>query len=147
MKAKVNILAKPHPYIFFTLWLDSAWSSKTYQKFSLVPRLSPRGEPGNEATKSSQPLLAFHGCSLVLRPLPPPLWPGNEASMTLLVALCYTEPLQLEVFREDIPCAKFKLNCLLPMHAHNCCILHRLNVCGMQCTSYYIGHLHYNNNY
>ena len=23
MKAKVNILAKPHPYIFFTLQLDS----------------------------------------------------------------------------------------------------------------------------
>ena len=25
MKAKVNIMAKPHPYIFFTLQLDSAW--------------------------------------------------------------------------------------------------------------------------
>jgi len=24
MKAKVNVLAKPHPYIFFTLQLDSA---------------------------------------------------------------------------------------------------------------------------
>jgi len=27
MKAKVNILAKSHPYIFFTLQLDSAWES------------------------------------------------------------------------------------------------------------------------
>ena len=46
-------------------------------------------------TTSSQPLLlAVHGCSLILRPPPPPTWPGNEASMTLLVALCYTEPLQ-----------------------------------------------------
>ena len=25
MKAKANILAKPHPYIFFTLQLDCAW--------------------------------------------------------------------------------------------------------------------------
>ena len=45
-------------------------------------------------TTSSQPLLAVHACSLILRPLPSPTWPGNEASMTLLVALCYTEPLQ-----------------------------------------------------
>ena len=45
-------------------------------------------------TTSSQSLLAVHGCSIVLRPLPPPSWPGNEASMTLLVALRYTEPLQ-----------------------------------------------------
>ena len=36
--------------------------------------------------KCSQPLLAVHGCSLVLRPLPSPTWPGNKASMTLLVA-------------------------------------------------------------
>ena len=46
----------------------------------------------------------------------------------------------------DIPVHNFnvsKLNCLLPMHAHNCCILHRLNVCAMQCTSHYIGNLHY----
>ena len=41
-----------------------------------------------------QPLLAVHGCSLVLRSLPPPMWPENEASMILLVALCYMEPLQ-----------------------------------------------------
>ena len=34
-------------------------------------------------TTSSQSLLAVHGCSLVLRPLPPPTWPGNEASMIL----------------------------------------------------------------
>ena len=44
-------------------------------------------------TTSSQPSLAVHGRSLVLRPLPPPTWSGKEASMTL-VALCYTEPLQ-----------------------------------------------------
>ena len=43
---------------------------------------------------SSQHLLTVHGCSLVLRPLPPPMWPGKEASMTLLIALCYTESLQ-----------------------------------------------------
>ena len=42
-------------------------------------------------TTSSQPLLAVHGYSLVLRPLRPPMWSGNEASM---VALCYMEPLQ-----------------------------------------------------
>ena len=45
-------------------------------------------------TTSSQPSLANRGCSLVLRPLPPHIWPGNEASMTLLVVLCYMEPLQ-----------------------------------------------------
>jgi len=28
-----------------------------------------------------QSLLAVHGYSLVLRPLPPPTWPGNEASL------------------------------------------------------------------
>ena len=27
MKAKVNILAKPHPYIFFTLQLDSVFEN------------------------------------------------------------------------------------------------------------------------
>ena len=32
-----------------------------------------------------------------------------------------------------------KLNCLLPLCADNCCLLHIINVCGMQCTSYYIG--------
>ena len=45
-------------------------------------------------TTSSQPLLAVHGCSLVLRPLPPPMWPGNEASMNFLVELCHPEPFQ-----------------------------------------------------
>ena len=34
-----------------------------------------------------------------------------------------------------------KLNCLLPTRAHNYCMS---NVCGMQCTSYFIGYLHYN---
>ena len=29
-----------------------------------------------------------HGCSLVLRPLPPPTWPGNEASMVSLAGIC-----------------------------------------------------------
>ena len=54
---------------------------------------------------------------------------------------------KLEVFREGIPPCNFnvsKLNCLLSMCALIYCLLHRLNVCGMQCTSYYIGYLHYN---
>ena len=35
MKAKVNVMAKPHPYIFFTLQLDSAWvCSEMYHKFT-----------------------------------------------------------------------------------------------------------------
>ena len=38
-----------------------------------------------------KPLLTVHGCSLILRSLPPPMWPGNEATMTVLVASCYTE--------------------------------------------------------
>ena len=45
-------------------------------------------------TTSSQPLLlAVHGCSLILRALPPPTWAGKEPSMTLLAALCYMETL------------------------------------------------------
>ena len=76
MKAKVNIFAKLHPYIFFTLQLDSVWGIFL------------------KCTTSSQPLLLVHACSLVLRPLPSSMWPGNEGSMTLLAALCYTEPLQ-----------------------------------------------------
>ena len=40
-----------------------------------------------------QPLMAVHGCS-VIRLLPTPMWPGNKASMTHSVALCYMEPLQ-----------------------------------------------------
>ena len=40
---------------------------------------------------------------------------------------------QLKVFREDIP----RAISVSPMHACQ----HRLNVCGMQCTSYYIGYL------
>ena len=37
MKAKVNVLAKPHPYIFFTLQLDSVHVSlpKKYHKLPL----------------------------------------------------------------------------------------------------------------
>ena len=37
MKAKVNVLAKPHPYIFFTLQLDSVHGSlpKKYHKLPL----------------------------------------------------------------------------------------------------------------
>ena len=63
--AKVNVLAKPpSPYIFFTLQVDSAWES---------------------SITSHQ--LAFHGRSLVLRPLPPPTWPGNEASTIQQYAL------------------------------------------------------------
>ena len=38
---------------------------------------------GDHPTTSSQPLLAVHGCTLVLRSLPPPMCPGNEASMAL----------------------------------------------------------------
>jgi len=62
-KAKVNVLAKPHTYIFFTLQLDSAWesSAKKYHK-----------------------LLAVHACSLVLRLLPPPTWPRNKSLPCLL---------------------------------------------------------------
>ena len=71
MKAKVNILAKPH--LFHT---------------------TVRQCMGGFLKRITSLLLAVHGCSLVLRPLPPPTWPGNEASMALLVALCYTEPLQ-----------------------------------------------------
>ena len=41
------------------------------------------------STTSLQPLLAAHVCSLVLRSLPPPTWPGNEASMTQ--HLCYSD--------------------------------------------------------
>ena len=37
MKEKVNILANPYPYIFFTLQIDSAResSAKTYHKFTM----------------------------------------------------------------------------------------------------------------
>ena len=101
MKAKINILANPHPYISFTLLLNSAGFPKMYHKFSFVPRPPHHpvyvrlqyakilqaiknwtvGRPGNETTTSSQHILAVYGCSLVLRPLPPHIWPGNEASM------------------------------------------------------------------
>jgi len=46
MKAKINVLAKPHPYIFFTLQLDSAWESLLevhqllYQQFMAVTLFS-----------------------------------------------------------------------------------------------------------
>ena len=62
----------------------------------------------------------------------------NGQSMAMLDMCDKTMP-QLDVFREDIPCAQFQ--CYPCMHAHNYCILHRLNVCGIQCTSYYIGYL------
>ena len=42
----------------------------------------------------SQPLLEVHGCTHMLRPLPSPTWPGNKASVTLLVVLRYMEPLE-----------------------------------------------------
>ena len=57
MKANVNILAKPHSYIFFTL--------------------------------VRQCLGVFLNVSWQFM-----VWPGNEASMTLLVALCYMKSLQ-----------------------------------------------------
>ena len=90
----------------------------------------------HQLTRSSPPW----GHSLSLSPPSPPP-PSHFHSPHPLPQDHFS---QLEVFREDIPRAKFKLNCLLPMCAHNCCILHRLNICGMQCTSYYIGYLHYN---
>ena len=64
MKHKGQHFGKAPSIHFLTLQLDSAWVKRT---------------------TSSQPLLAVHGYSLILRPLPPPKWPGNEASMTLLV--------------------------------------------------------------
>ena len=36
MKAKVNVLAKPHPYIFFTLQLHSAWGNVSQVHWQLV---------------------------------------------------------------------------------------------------------------
>ena len=67
MKAKVNTLAKPHPYIFFTLQLDSVFESyliATYEanipsytdtnagSYSLIPGHvgGARKWPENEAT-------------------------------------------------------------------------------------------------
>ena len=40
-------------------------------------------------TSLFQPLLAVHGCSFVLRPLPiaPPTWPGNEATSSPALVL------------------------------------------------------------
>ena len=57
--------------------------------------------------------------------------------------ICALSQVELEVCREDIHHVISMSAKLLPMHAHNYCILHRLNICGMQCTSYYIGYLHY----
>ena len=57
MKAKVNLLVKPHSY--------------TLQCMRVFLK----------CTTSSQPLLAVNGCSLVLWPLPSPTWPGKEACM------------------------------------------------------------------
>jgi len=31
MKAKINVVAKCYPYIFFTLQLDSAWESWSWE--------------------------------------------------------------------------------------------------------------------
>ena len=58
-----------------------------------------------------------------------------------LVSIVTEEIVKLEVFREDIPAHNFnvsKLNCLPRMPI----TIHRLNICGMQRTSYYIGYLH-----
>ena len=39
MKAKVNILAKPHPDIFFTLQLDSVWKLLALYTYNLHSEL------------------------------------------------------------------------------------------------------------
>ena len=46
-----------------------------------------RGVFLKRTTSFSNLYLAVHGCSLIFRPLPFPMWPGNEASMTLLVSI------------------------------------------------------------
>ena len=89
MKAKVNILAKPHPYIFFTLQLhsmfESYWLSDSYVQantpsytdteagsYSSFPGHvgGARKWPENEATAVT--------CSLVPRSCRK--WPENEAT-------------------------------------------------------------------
>ena len=58
-------------------------------------------------TTSSQPLLAIYGCSLATSPA----WPGNEASMTLLVALCYTST------TSAVSCSRLQIyDCVLKVH-------------------------------
>ena len=52
MKAQLNMFAKPSSLHFHTTVLVHGGLIK----------------------------LAVHGCSLILRPLPPPMWSGNEAS-------------------------------------------------------------------
>ena len=37
MKATVNMLAKAHPYIFFTLQLDSAWHKLPWDEAKTMP--------------------------------------------------------------------------------------------------------------
>ena len=97
MKAKVNILAKPHPYIFFTLQLhsmfESYWLSDSYVQanipsymytdseagsYSLFPGHvgGARKWPENEATAS------FPGHVGGVRK-----WPENEATAVKLVNL------------------------------------------------------------
>ena len=50
---------------------------------------------GWHAKSSQRLLLAVHGCSLVLRPLPPPTWPGKGAIVCLYkvnkTSLCESE--------------------------------------------------------
>ena len=48
MKAKANTLVKSHPYIFFTLQLDSAWGlPKTYHKFTTWQFMAAALFPGH----------------------------------------------------------------------------------------------------
>ena len=79
MKAKVSILAKPYPYISFTLQLDSAWESSKRTTVALLPSFSHMAwERGYKPT----PVASFSGHFLA-----PPIWPGNEASMIQQYAL------------------------------------------------------------
>ena len=69
---------------------------------------------------------------------------GKFFGLQTSLPLIFVESLRLSLPSANNVNNVSKLNCLLPTRAHNYCILHMLNVCGMQCTSYYIGYLHYN---
>ena len=99
MKAKVNILAKPHPYIFFTLQSDSVFESYLHGSYLVatyeanIPSCTDtdagscssfpgnvggaRKWPGNEATSSNvgELVASFPGNVGGARK-----WPENEAT-------------------------------------------------------------------
>ena len=59
------------------------------------------------------------------------------------MAILHRYMYELEVFREDIPREHFsKLNCLLPMHAHNYCDITQIKRLWYAVYIYYIGYLH-----